>query len=161
MTVSVSVDRYGILFRIQEVARAKVRRAILAVMEASNEAIIAATPVWSAETISNYRWGVGLPDLTWTPFGRDHHWGWYKRNPPDTAAALSIQNANYLRAVAQVNAVRDPTRTEVFLRNNIIYDNGETIEDLENGVIGKGGPYKMFARAELAGRIAYERIAGE
>ncbi len=107
------------------------------------DVLMSETPVWSARTMANYKFGVGARPEDFDPWYEDIFWKHWIRNAPDIAAAQLNSYQSLQDALRQVDRFPDPTRMLVWVVNNVEYDDGEEIDALEFGEIGNSQPLMM------------------
>lgn len=104
-----------------------------------------ATPVWSGNTIANYVWGVDYPSYEYAPL-KDI--GQRPRESREDERENFESLSRERLAIMQSEVFKDPFRI-FYLGNNVEYDQGGGIMDLENGAL-TGRAYLMFTKARIA-----------
>lgn len=110
--------------------------------------VLAETPAWSGDTLANYVWGIGFASSEYQPANAGIFWrsNLFPVGDRSTYESASRARLNAIRS----EVFRDPYRRFV-LWNNVQYEQGMTIRDLEYGTL-TGTAHLMFtkARAMLA-----------
>jgi hypothetical protein len=112
-----------------------------------------ATPVWSARTLANYKFGVGLRPAEYSAFNDSVHWKEFFTREPEIDEAIAISKASLESARDKIRFSKEPFNQSVWIVNNVTYDNGQGIEALEFGVVGRQ-PYYMMSHAAAVARSA-------
>lgn len=118
---------------------------VFAAMKFSLKVAIDATPQWTGDTRANYRWGIGRRGSDYTPYNQGTYWR-SKQFPSAGQGPASVSMAA-LEAMRSV-VYKDPYQKFV-LYNNVRYEGGATIRDLEYGQL-TGTPHMMMAKAKQA-----------
>ena len=156
-----SVKGMGELSKLETRVRKLLDQAIAAKMlEAGlifKKVLYELTPVWSGDTLANYRWSVGSPSMEYNPFNQDIYW--YDASllsNADAAEALAERSFN------KINWKKSPYQ-KVYLTNNTQYQqnpDGEnyTFSDLEYGTLPQSRSYGgILEKAMLALQNRYRR----
>lgn len=123
--------------------RAKVARAVEKRLRAGFYVLLESTPVWSGDTLANYRVGVGAAITNYRPYNQEFNWQDEEFEAGDREEAAQISLGSLERAIMKI---RTNPYQQVIVSNNVIYDTGEGVEALEYGTIGRQA-YGMFSRA--------------
>ena len=106
--------------------------------------VMAETPAWSGDTLANYVWGIGSSSSEYRPINQDLFWrnSMFPVGDRSTYESISRSRLNAIRS----EVFRDPFRRFV-LWNNVRYEEGMTIRDLEYGTL-TGTAHLMFTKAK-------------
>ena len=150
-----TVDVDDIIEDLIEESRRSIRftvaNTLMACVKAGTEAYIENTPVWTGETISNFFWSMGKPSNESVKF--DARW-WEDQYPVGSGSFDAEARFEALSIRREVFS--NPYRT-LYLVNNVTYDDGETLEDLEDGSL-TGTEYMITSEVEDAILGVLERV---
>lgn len=104
-----------------------------------------ATPSWTGDTRANYRWGVDRKGSDYEPHNQHIHW----RAPIFPVSPGNADGKSYAALEAMRSVVYSDPYQRFVLYNNVRYENGMTILDLEYGQL-TGTPHMPLSKARQA-----------
>lgn len=106
--------------------------------------VINETPAWTGDTLGNYVWGIGKRATEYHPQNQNFSWRApiFPVDDPQTYISISRSNLDAMRS----EVFKDPYRRFV-LYNNVQYEDGMDIRDLEFGTL-TGNAHLMFTKAK-------------
>lgn len=119
---------------------------VFAAMRFSLSVALEATPMWTGDTRANYRWGIGRKGGGYSPYNQSSHWR-SKQFPVASSAGADGQSYAALNAMRGI--VYSNPYQKFVLHNNVQYENGMSILDLEYGTL-TGTAHMPMAKARQA-----------
>lgn len=148
MTRGVTIKYQGALRnarkKIENKARFAASAAVWGKMNRALSIVLAETPAWTGDTLGNYVWGIGSRSREYDPHNQNYSWRApiFPVNDPGTYIAMSRANLEAMRSEVFKNPFR-----KFILYNNVQYEDGMDIRDLEFGTL-TGEPALMFTKAK-------------
>lgn len=146
MGISVTFDTKKAINDLNLKVRDEIKYRLTMALREGFQTLMLYTPVWSARTIANWKFGIGDRPDDYTPWYDSVPYQKWFRDAPDIAGAQMNSYSSLLDALKDIDNSKDATRLVVWVVNNIEYDDGEEIDALEFGEIGRTQPL-MATRA--------------
>lgn len=123
----------------------KRRKAFVKACDMAVEYIFNHTPVWSGNTLANYKFTSGRPSVAYRAFNQElNKQGYAIKDPENEYGEINRDEAERISRTNYARAVKDPNKPFI-VTNNTVYKDWQTGEeltfaDLEHGNLSKRVP---------------------